>query len=162
MNISIIVAVAKNNVIGKDNQLIWHLPVDLRRFKCLTMNHFILMGRKTYQSIGKALPGRTSVIITKQKNFVAENCWIVHSIENAIKLAKDDSEIFIIGGDSIYRQSIEYVNKIYLTKVDADFDGDVYFPEIDFSKWSLVESQTFQPDDKNKYPYKFLTYQKNA
>ena len=160
-NISIIVAVVKDNVIGKNNQLIWHLPADLKRFKTLTMNHHILMGRKTFESIGKTLPGRISIIITSDKNMIFDGCIIAHSIEDAIKLAQDDNEIFIIGGDSIYRQSIELVNKLYITKIDADFDGDAFFPEMDFSKWILIESQSFQPDEKNQYPYQFLTYLKN-
>lgn len=158
MQISIIVAVAKNNVIGKDNSLIWYLPADLQHFKRLTMGCPIIMGRKTFESIGKALPGRTSVIVTRNKTFHAENCVTVHSLEEALEKVQSHKEVFIIGGADIYRQALEKADKLYLTKVHESFDGDTFFPEIDMAAWQLIEEKKMQADDKNKYSYSFLTY----
>jgi len=158
MILSIIVAVADNNVIGKDNSLIWHLPADLKYFKTLTMGFPIIMGRKTYESIGKPLPGRTSIIITTNKDFKAAGCLVVHSLESAIDAAKGFDEAFIIGGEKIYKQAITKADKIYFTKVHGVFDGDVFFPEIDLKIWQLIEQKDNAPDEKNIYPYSFLTY----
>jgi len=154
--ISIIVAISENNVIGKDNKLIWHLPADLINFKNLTMNHHIIMGRKTFESIGKALPGRTSVIITKDKNYKVDGCKIANSVEEAIEVSKNDSEVFIIGGAEIYRQSMHVADRIYLTKINHDFDGDVFFPEIKTTQWKVLSKKNFKADEKNKFDYSFL------
>jgi len=146
MNISMISAVANNNVIGKNNQLLWKLSEDLKRFKELTFNHIVIMGQKTYESIGKPLPNRTNIIISDDYNFKveSENTYVVHSIEHALDTAEyyndvnDEYEVFIIGGGSIYKELMKYSNRLYITRIHKDFDGDTYFPEIDPTIWKLV------------------------
>jgi len=156
--IAIVVAVAENNVIGKDNQLIWHLPADLRFFKNLTMGHPIVMGRKTYESIGKPLPGRTTVIITRQHDLEAPGCIVVNSIDEAIAQAQTiDQDVYIIGGAEIYKQALSKVDTIYLTRVHHTFEGDTFFPEIVESQWEVVSEEKHEPDEKNKYSYSFVT-----
>ncbi|MFW5726138.1 MAG: dihydrofolate reductase [Bacteroidota bacterium] len=157
-----IAAVANNNVIGKDNKLLWHMPEDLKRFKELTMGHTIIMGRKTYESIGKPLPGRKTVIITRQKDYFVEGCEVVHDIRDAICKVKEDSEVFVAGGGEIYRQiiNLHYTRRIYLTRIYANFEGDSFFPEIDTEKWELIEREEHDPDEKNPYPYAFMTYKR--
>jgi dihydrofolate reductase len=164
MKLSIVVAVAENNVIGNNNQLIWHMPTDLKRFKTLTMGHPIIMGRKTYESIGKALPGRTSIIITRQADYQAADCIVVHSLEDAIKAAKKTNapQAFIIGGAEIYRQALNLCDTIYLTKIKHSFPGNTVFPNLDHKAWALVKKEEFPADEKNPYPYEFLTLEKRA
>lgn len=154
--ISIIVAVAENNVIGKDNDLIWHLPRDMKHFKETTTGHFIIMGRKTFESNGRPLPNRTNVIITRDKDFKAEGCVVVYSLEEALKLAKDDPEAFIIGGGVIYKIALSLADRIYLTKIHQSFEGDTYFPELDMNEWAEISCQDFEPDEKNKYPFSII------
>lgn len=155
---AIVVAAAENNVIGKDNGLVWHLPADLRHFKQITMGHPILMGRKTYESIGKPLPGRTSVIVTSQEDYAADGCLVAHSLQEAIEQAKAlDENIYIIGGAEIYKKALPLTDTIYLTRLHHVFDGDVYFPELDEKEWETVEQEHHEPDEKNKYSYSFLT-----
>jgi len=154
--ISIIVAVAENDVIGKDNDLIWHLPRDMKHFKETTTGHFIIMGRKTFESNGRALPNRTNVIITRDKDFNAEGCVVVHSLEDAFKVAKDDPEAFIIGGGVIYKMALPIVDRIYLTKIHHTFEGDTFFPELDMNEWEEISCQDFEPDEKNKYPFSII------
>ena len=160
MLISAIVAKAKNNVIGKDNDIPWYLPADLKYFKKVTINHHIVMGRKVYQSIGKPLPKRTNVIITRNPFFIVSNCFIANSIEEAISMAQEngDEEAMIIGGGEIYKQTMELWDRLYLTEVDADVEGDVYFPELDYSQWNLVSKEDHQKDEKNEYDYSFHIY----
>ncbi|ARS35922.1 dihydrofolate reductase [Pontibacter actiniarum] len=159
--ISIVVAAAENNVIGKDNDLIWYLPADLKHFKSLTMGHPMLMGRKTYESIGKPLPGRTSIVITSQKDYEAAGCIVVHSLEEAIKRGLElDTDMSVIGGARIYSQALPFTDKVFLTRVHASFDGDVYFPELPEDEWQVVEQEHHGPDDKNKYSYTFLTLER--
>jgi dihydrofolate reductase len=160
MNISIIVAVAKNNIIGKDNKLIWHLPADLKHFKSITSGHYVIMGRKVYESIGKPLPNRTNIVITRQKNYRAEGCIIVDSIDASLILITENSEAFIIGGGEIYQQTIDLVQKIYLTRIDEYFEGDTFFPEIDLAKWNIISEEKYLADEKNKYQYSFLIYER--
>ena len=156
--IAIVVAVAENNVIGKNNQLIWHLPADLRFFKNLTMGHPIIMGRKTYESIGKPLPGRTTVIITRQHGFEAPGCIVVNSIDEAISEARTiDQEVYIIGGAEIYKQALAKTDNIYLTRVHHNFDGDTFFPELDEAEWEMESEEKHEPDEKNMYSYSFIT-----
>jgi dihydrofolate reductase len=156
--IAIVVAAAENNVIGKDNGLIWHLPADLRHFKQITMGHPILMGRKTYESIGKPLPGRTSIIITTQQDYSAEGCIVTHSLHEALERAKQSNEsLYIIGGAEIYKQALPLTDTIYLTRLHHTFDGDVYFPELKEAEWETMEQEHHEPDEKNKYSYSFLT-----
>ncbi|WP_272151339.1 dihydrofolate reductase [Tenacibaculum aiptasiae] len=158
--ITIIAAIAKNNALGKDNDLIWHLPADLKRFKKVTSGHHILMGRNTFESIGKPLPNRTSVIITRNNDYFKDGCLIANSIEEALDMAKEDSDIFIIGGAQIYQQAIEkgLVDKLDITLVHHEFEADVFFPTIDPTIWEEVSRENFKADDKNKYDYSFVSY----
>ncbi|MDQ1769918.1 dihydrofolate reductase [Labilibaculum sp. A4] len=158
MNVSIIVAVSRNQVIGKDNQLIWKLSADLKRFKALTTGHTIIMGRKTFESIGKPLPNRTSVIITRQADYVAEGCVVVNSLEEALEKFSDQEEVFIIGGGTIYQEALAKANKIYYTKVHKDFEGDTFFPVLDLKEWKSVNREDCFPDEKNEVPYSFIDY----
>ncbi len=158
--ISIIVAVAENNVIGKDNSLIWHLPRDLKHFKETTTGHYVIQGRKTFESCGKPLPNRTNVIITRDKNYKAEGCIVVNSLEEAIAEAKNDPEAFIIGGGKIYEQAMSLVDRIYLTKVHHSFEGDTFFPRISMEEWEEVDRRDFEPDEKNKYSFTILILDK--
>ena len=153
MSVAIIVAVAENGVIGKDNQLIWRLSSDLKRFKSLTMGHPILMGRKTHESIGKALPGRENIVLTRNTNYEAEGCTIIHDLAQFLDSRKED-KIFVIGGEEIYRQSMAYADEIHLTRVHTNIDGDAFFPEPD-KQWEEIEKETHQKDDKNEYDYSF-------
>lgn len=167
MNISIIVAVANNNVIGKDNTLIWHLPADMKFFKEKTTGHCIITGRKNYESIPekfRPLPNRTNIVITRQKDYSAPGAIVVDSIEKAIEKAKEtrDNEIFIIGGAEIYKQSMHLVNRIYLTQIHHTFEGDAFFPELKSSEWKEVNRMKGIVDDKNKYEHDFLILDKIA
>jgi len=155
--LSIIVAVDENNVIGKDNSLIWKLPRDMKHFKETTTGHYIIMGRKTFESNGRPLPNRTNVIITRDKNYQAEGCVVVHSLEDAMKEAKNDSESFIIGGGVIYELAMPLVDRIYLTQIHHSFEGDTFFPEVNMEEWAVSEKRDFEPDEKNKYPFTILT-----
>ncbi len=160
MIISAIVAMNSRGVIGLDNKIPWHLPADLKFFKYTTSNHHILMGRKCFESIGKALPNRTNIIVTKNLNYVVTDCIIVHSIEEGIRFAlqNKENELFIIGGGEIYLQSLPYVNKLYVTMVETNIEGDTFFPDIDWNKWFLVSKENFLKDNKNSYNYSFNTY----
>ena len=158
-NITIIVAVAANNVIGKNNDLIWHISEDLKRFKSLTSGHAIIMGRKTFESLPKALPNRTNIVVTRNRSYRAEGALVCYSMEKALQLAVNDQQPFIIGGGEIYRNALSFANTIELTRVHRDFEGDTFFPEIDSKYWELVweEPQTKALDN---IPYSFITYQK--
>ena len=157
MIISAIVATAKSRVIGKDNGIPWYLPADLKYFKKTTLHHHIIMGRNSYESIGRPLPKRTNIIVTRNAFFIASGCLIVHSIEEALQLAmtNGEEEAFIIGGAQIYAQSLPYWDRLYLTDVDIDVKGDTYFPAIDFELWEEVASEFHAPDDKNEHAYTF-------
>ncbi|OCG24422.1 dihydrofolate reductase [Gilliamella sp. App2-1] len=160
MILSIIVAMADNGVIGLNNRMPWHLPADLAWFKKNTLNKPVIMGRKTFESIGRSLPGRHNIIIsrqaTKESNLVANVSW-VQSIDAAILLAQTQhvDEAFIIGGGDIYKQALPLVNRLYLTHIEADLQGDTYFPDYSPEKWHVIYQETHQPDDKNGYPYQF-------
>tara|TARA_X000000950_G_C13695022_1_gene569723 strand:- start:285 stop:773 length:489 start_codon:yes stop_codon:yes gene_type:complete len=160
--ITIIAAIAKNNALGKDNDLIWHLPADLKRFKNVTSGHPILMGRNTFESIGKPLPNRTTVIITRNKDYVKEGCLIANSVEEAIELVQDKPEIFIIGGAQVYNYAMKnnLVDALDITQVHHKFEADAFFPEIDADVWQLVKQEDFKADDKNIYDYSFLRFEK--
>jgi dihydrofolate reductase len=167
MDISFIVAVSENNVIGKDNKLIWHLPADMKFFKDKTSGHCIITGRKNYESIPekfRPLPNRINIVITRQKNYNAQGAIIVGSVDEAIKKAKElcNTEIFIIGGAEIFRQSFSYANKIYLTRIYHHFEGDVFFPELDPLEWKETNRIKGITDDKNKYEYDFITFEKKT
>lgn len=159
-NISIIAAIAQNNVIGKDNQLIWYLPADLKHFKNLTTGHHIIMGRNTFESIGKPLPNRTSVIITSKKNYFQKGCIVVNTLEDALNSVEKDDEVFIIGGDSIYRQALPIADQLYITHIHKNFEGDVFFPGIDESHWQLEKEEHHPPDEKNTLSFSFKEYKK--
>lgn len=160
--ITIIAAIAKNNALGKNNDLIWHLPADLKRFKKVTTGHHILMGRNTFESIGRPLPNRTTIIITKNENYVQEGCLIANSVEQAIEMAHEDDQIFIIGGAQVYEYAMkhDFADALDITLVHHEFDADVYFPEIDSSIWKRVEREDFIADEKNKFDYSFIRYKK--
>ncbi|MGZ3810501.1 MAG: dihydrofolate reductase [Mucilaginibacter sp.] len=156
MTVSIVVAISENNAIGKNNQLLWHLPADLKHFRLITTGHTVIMGRKTYESVGKPLPHRRNIIITRQ-DITIEGCEVVKSIEDALALCADEQEVFIVGGAEIYRLSMNLTDCIYLTIVHQTFDADTFFPEIDYDVWVQTEREDHQPDEKNKLPYSFIT-----
>lgn len=158
--ITLIAATSENNALGKDNQLVWHLPDDFKRFKQLTTGHHIIMGRKTFESFPKPLPNRTHIIVTRQKNYAVEGCFIANSIVNAIAMAPKDEEVFIIGGAEIYKQSIDFADKIELTRVHSTFDADAYFSEINLNNWTLVFEEHHYKDEKHQFDFTFLTYLK--
>ena len=158
-NPTIIVAVAENNAIGKDNQLLWHLSDDLKRFKSLTSGHHIIMGRKTFESFPKPLPNRTHVVITKQEDYkVPHGIIVVNSLKDALDVAKEDNQPFIIGGGEIYNQSLEVANKIELTRVHHNFEADTFFPKIDNSIWKETSNVYHKKDAKNEFDYSFISY----
>tara|TARA_R110001592_G_scaffold58446_9_gene177048 strand:+ start:5205 stop:5696 length:492 start_codon:yes stop_codon:yes gene_type:complete len=160
--ITIIAAISNNNALGKNNDLIWHLPADLKRFKKITSGHHILMGRNTFESIGKPLPNRTTIIITRNKNYFNNGCLISSSLEGAIELAKKDEEIYVIGGAQIYKYAIEnnLVDALDITLVHHEFEADVFFPVIDSKIWKEVSREDFKADEKNKFDYSFVSYRK--
>ena len=162
--ITIIAAIAKNNALGKDNDLIWHLPADLKRFKKITSGHHILMGRNTFESIGKPLPNRTTIIITRNKNYFKDGCLIAHSIEDALDLVENDENIFIIGGAQIYKETIAkgLVDQLDITQVHQEFEADAFFPEIDLNIWEEVKREDYKADEKNKYDYSFISFRKKT
>lgn len=155
--LSLIVAIGQNRVIGKDNQLLWQLPSDLKRFKQLTVEHPIIMGRKTYQSIGKLLPNRSNIIVTRDKNFAIEGAVIAHSLEEAIEIARriDQTEIFVIGGGELYHQAIDKADKLYITEVAIDIEGDAYFPDYNEFNYGIFTKEV--NEDKIPYIFKELT-----
>ncbi len=160
--VTIIAAFGQNYELGKNNDLIWHLPADLKRFKKVTSGHHILMGRNTFESIGKPLPNRTTIIITRNNNYFVDGCLIANSIEEAIELAKEDAHIFIIGGGQIYKQALQsnLVDRLDVTIVHESFEADVYFPEIDKKYWREISREDFKADPKNKYNYSFVTFER--
>ncbi len=155
-NISIVVAIAENNAIGKNNELLWHLPKDLKFFKQVTSGNTVIMGRKTYDSIGKPLPNRRNIVISKQPNLVIAGAEVFNSLETALKNCIHEKEIFIIGGASIYKEVLPFCNRIYLTKVHHSFNADVYFPEANFSDWKILSEENHYKDEKHLYDFTFL------
>lgn len=156
--IILIAAAAENNALGKNNDLLWHLPDDFKRFKALTTGHHIVMGRKTFESFPKPLPNRTHIIITRQKNYSPEGCLVADNLQKALDMAPKNEAVFIIGGGEIYQQSIDIADKIELTRVHENFDADTFFPEIDSEKWRL-QSEEFHPkDEKHAYDFTFQTF----
>jgi len=155
MIVSAVVATSENHVIGKDNKLLWYLPNDLKHFKEITAGHTVIMGRKTYESVGKPLPRRRNIIITRQQ-ITIEGCEVVNSIEAALALCEGEPEVFIVGGAEIYRQSLHLTDRIYLTIVHKNFEGDSLFPELNKNEWKEVSHEDHQPDEKNFLPYSFI------
>jgi dihydrofolate reductase len=161
---SIIVAVAKNGVIGKDNRLPWHLPADLRYFKTMTTGHTILMGRKNYESIGRPLPNRINIILTTNKAYRAEGCIVVNNIADAVAIAHEnqETELFVCGGAMLYELLLPHCDKLYYTHIDAVIEGDVYFPAWDHTQWNLCNELYRPKDEKNGYDMWFREYEKIA
>jgi dihydrofolate reductase len=158
--LKILVAFDENRVIGKNNTLIWHLPADLKRFKALTTGHVIIMGRKTFESIGKPLPNRTTIVISRQADLQIEGAIITHSVEEAILKAKSltREDIFIVGGAEIYALSLPLADQILVTQLHDIFEGDAFFPEIPLDSWEVIERERGVTDEKNAYQYSYLTY----
>ena len=182
MKISVIVAMARNRVIGRDNSLIWHLPADLRHFRETTMGQPVIMGRKTYESVGKPLPGRTNIIVTRRKGYSAEGCLVAGSLEAAIRMAESSgsstgsssgkdpdkrnepgpgNEIFIAGGGEIYRDAIPLAGRMYITVIDEDFEGDTFFPAFDEDKWQIAGREHYPADERNPHSMTFITWERN-
>jgi dihydrofolate reductase len=157
--ISIVVAIASNYAIGKDNQLLWHLPKDLKHFKDITAGGTVVMGRKTYDSVGKPLPKRRNIVITRQ-DMTIDGCEVVKSIDDAIALCKTEDEVFIVGGAEIYRQAMHLTDRIYLTIVHHSFDADTFFPEIDYKEWKETAREDHETDEKHAFSYSFITLER--
>ena len=158
MNISIIVAMSKNRVIGRDNDMPWHLSNDLKNFKKITMGKMVVMGRLTYQSIGRPLPNRQNIVLSR--NFVDTNVLIFNNLQEVLNFSKDEDEVFIIGGEDIYRQTINKANKIYLTTIDEEIAGDKYFPDINLSSWDKISSENYIKDENNSHNFQSEVYLK--
>lgn len=158
--ITLIAAIGKNYELGKNNDLIWHLSADLKRFKKVTTGHTIIMGRNTFESIGKPLPNRHSVIVTRNINYTQEGCTVVHSLDEALNLIDKEERAFIIGGAQIYKEAISnpLVDQLDITHVHESFEADVYFPKIDSESWQLIKKDDFLADEKNPYNYSFASY----
>ena len=163
MKLSLLAALSTNNVIGRDNEIPWRLSTDLKRLKAMTMGHHVIMGRKTYESVGRPLPGRTNIVITRREGYAPEGVTVVHSLEEAVRIAMQngDDEAFILGGAEIYAQAMHRADRMYLTRVHAEVEGDTWFPEFDdVSEWQLTDAEHFDADEKNEYPFSFLTYER--
>jgi dihydrofolate reductase len=162
MKISCIVAICKNNVIGKNNTMPWHIPADLKYFKKITSGHCIILGRKNFESIGKALPNRTNIVLTRQKDFYHSSVFNISSIENALKIAYDlgEEEVFIVGGAEIYDQTIKFWDKLYLTEIQNEFEGDTFFPDIDYSEWRLIQEIKKDISEDNPYDLVFKVFER--
>ena len=156
MRISLIVAMAENRVIGRDNQLPWRIPADLKHFKALTMGKPIIMGRKTYESIGRPLPGRDNIVITGDPSYRAEGCQVVHTLEEALRSAGGAEEAMIIGGATLYRQTLKDADRLYLTLVKAQPEGDTWFPKIEPQEWREIRREVHRADESNEYDYDFV------
>ncbi|SHL04441.1 dihydrofolate reductase [Hymenobacter psychrotolerans] len=156
--LAFVVAIAENNVIGNDNQLLWHLPDDLKHFKRLTQGHPVVMGRRTYESIGRPLPNRTNIVVTRQADWQADGCEVAYSVPDALEQATQlDAEVFVIGGAEIYRQALPAADIIYLTEVHHAFEGDVVFPELNNTEWREESRERHEPDEKHAYAFSFVT-----
>lgn len=161
--ISFLFAMDKNWLIGKDNKLPWHLPNDLKYFKETTMNKKIVMGRKTFESIGRPLPGRETIVLTKNEKFSCEGCLVFHSINEFLQFAQNnkEEEMFVIGGAKIFEALLPFADRLYVTEIEGEFEGDTYFPKIDFSEWKLISQKDGVVDEKNVYPHRFLVYERD-
>jgi dihydrofolate reductase len=160
MIISMIVAAAENNAIGKNNEMLWRLPNDFKYFKDKTSGHTIIMGRKTYDSMGKALPNRKNIIITRDQDLKLPDATVTHSMEEALGFGNPDEEIFIIGGAEIYKHGMPFANRIYLTRVHQHYDADAFFPDLDQETWTEVSSERHEPDEKNNVAYTFTVLER--
>ena len=161
MKISIIAAMSDNRVIGRDGGLPWHLPSDLKRFKFLTMGHAVIMGRKTFESVGKALPGRRCIVITRQGDYKADDILVAHSLGQALSIVgKTETEVFILGGETIYNLTLDIVTHMYLTVVHATINGDTLFPKFDIDDWKVIQDEKHEADKRNQYAYSFRSYER--
>lgn len=158
--VTLIAAAGENNELGKDKDLVWHLPDDFKRFKKLTTGHYIIMGRKTFETFPKLLPNRTHIIITRREDYQPEGAIVVNSLEKALEIPKDDPQPYVIGGGEIYNLSMDKADKIELTRVHGSFEADTFFPEIDPNKWKLVSSVFHEKDEKHDYAFTYLTYER--
>jgi dihydrofolate reductase len=164
MRLSLLVAMDENRGIGIENRLPWHISTDLKRFKKLTMGHNIILGRKTHQSIGKPLPGRRMIVLTRNPAYHADGCSIAHSLDEAITLARvsGESEVFVIGGSEIFSQAIDIADRVYLTLVHTRSDVDVYFPELDDTQWRQIESSFYPAGEKDQYPHTYCVLERKS
>ena len=160
MTLSCIVAVSENGVIGRKNELPWKLSADLRRFKQLTTGHAIIMGRKTFDSIGRPLPGRTSIVMTRDLGYESPGVVVVHSFDQAVAACEDQQEAFVIGGEAVFREALPRAQRLYLTRVHKNAEGDAYFPEAEIAGWKLLQQERHPEDDKNDYPFTFCVYER--
>ena len=162
MIISAIVAMARNRTIGHHNQIPWYLPADLKYFKKTTLHHAVIMGRNNFDAIGRPLPLRTNIIITRDPFFIVSGCIVVHSLAEALQFAREhhETEAFIIGGGQIYQQAMPLLDRIYLTRVEADIEGDVFFPEMNPADWQLTQDEPHPADDRNAFPYTFQCFER--
>jgi len=154
----LIAAIAENNALGKNNQLLWHLPDDFKRFKIVTTGHHIIMGRKTFESFPKPLPNRTHVVITRQKDYHPEGCIVVDSMEKALEISPKDEDVFVIGGGEIYNLAMPFADKLDITEVRATMDADTFFPKINPAEWQRISSEFHPKDDKHAYDFTFSTF----
>lgn len=161
-DITLIAAVSENHALGKDNQLIWYIPEDLKRFKRLTQGHAVIMGRKTFESIPKALPNRKNIILTHNPNYTAEGVVVVHTIEDALKAAADDPQPFVIGGGEIYKLFLPIAQTIELTRVHASFEADAFFPNLNPNQWKVVQEENYLASEDQPYAYSYITYKNNT
>ncbi|MBC8051722.1 MAG: dihydrofolate reductase [Sphingobacteriaceae bacterium] len=160
MNLSAVVVIDQNWGMGKNNQLLVHFPADLKRFKNITTGHSIIMGRKTFDSMGRALPNRRNIVITRQSGLSLPSAETTNSLESALSMCNQEEEVFIIGGAEIFKQSLSALNYIYLTKINQSFEADTFFPEISSDEWIEIEREDFEPDEKTPFSYTFLTYKR--
>jgi dihydrofolate reductase len=160
--ISLVVAMAKNRVIGANNRIPWRLPDEQQLFKRLTMGHHIVMGRKTYESIGRLLPSRKTVIVTRQPSYNVPGATVVHSLPDALKAAAADDEVFVIGGADLFREALPMADRIHLTVVDAEPSGDTFMPELDLTPWQEIGREVHQPDDRHQFGYVYSVYERRA
>ena len=156
--ISLIVAMGKNGVIGANGRIPWHLPNELKLFKSLTMGHHIVMGRKTYDSIARLLPGRTTVIVTRQRDYAVPGAVVANSVSEALDACRGDDEIFVIGGADLFRETLPIADRLYLTVVDAEPEGDTFMPELDMTQWRETSAEHFPADEKHVHAYRFAVY----
>ncbi len=158
--ISLIVARSENRVIGRDGDLPWHLPADLKRFKRLTLRHTVIMGRKTFESIGRPLPRRRSIVLSRNPDYRPEGAEVAHGLERALELAAGETEVFVIGGARVFAEALPRADRLYLTLVHAEVEGDVFFPEVDAEDWRLVSEERHEADDRHAHAFSFLTYER--
>jgi dihydrofolate reductase len=156
--LTLIAAAGENNELGKDKDLVWHLPDDFKRFKQLTTGHHIIMGRKTFETFPKTLPRRTHVVVTRKDNYKKEGVVVVHSLDRAVELSKEDPQPFVIGGGEIYKLAMDIADRIEITRVHGTFDADTFFPEIDLEKWDLIAEEYHEKDERHNYAFTYLTY----